>query len=290
MNFTYSKYNKIIVTNQPTLDFHNLLLNILSIGVLINGEKKDFKLLQKFIESYSIQYKLFDVFINFKIKEHSIQESNYSLKQYKKLEVLIEPITFEKKNIITYHKKWFQSLSPTYFNISSTMTNGMFDGYWCFESAALAKVFSFDIEELFDNVYFPTDLFNNDDTFFEYKITLEHNLLNSIDKTMRDIGKNWGIRNSSNEILIARRILQRYNKKRYKELELQIKGYFDYIENSKLTINKEKILINKPFVINNLIKLLKNYEIEYSILEIRTDKNSIKTDATFWGKLKNIWT
>lgn len=289
VKFTYPKHKRIIVTNQPNLDFHNLLLNILSIGVLINGEKKDFKLLQEFLESYSIQYKLFDIFLNFKIKEHQIRESNYSLKQYKKLEELIEPINIEKKKLIAYHEKWFQSLSPTYFYILSTTKNGMFDGYWCFESAALAKINSLDVKELYNNVYFPTDLFVNDGTFFQYEISLEFKLLNNIDKTIRDVEKYWGIRNPSNEILKSRRILQRYNKKRYKELEEQINSYFQKLENSSLSQNKEQILINKPVVIKNLIELLRYYEIEYSFKEVDTEVKTNRKDLKFWSRFKNIW-
>ncbi|MBD0823319.1 PoNe immunity protein domain-containing protein [Aestuariibaculum marinum] len=290
VKFTYPKHKKVIVTNQLSLDFHNLMLNILSIGVLINGDIIYFTSLSKFLEFYNIEYKLFDIFLNFKIKNHSIKESKYSLKQYKKLEDLINSKKITTDNLSTYHNKWFQSLSPSYFNIMSTTKNGMFDGYWCFESAALARINLLNIEQLFDNVYFPTDLFNNDETFFKYQISLEIKLLNSIDKTMRDVGKNWGIRNPSNEILISRRILQRYNKKRYTELEEQIGSYFKLLENSALSKNKEQILLNKPIVITNLINLLKHYKIEFSVLEskLQSNNNSDKT-ISFWFKLKNIW-
>ena len=289
LKFTFSKYKKIIVVDQPNLDFHNLLLNILAIGILINGEIKEFEFLSQFLKSYGIEYKLFDIFINFRVKQHPIRKSKYSLKQYKKLEELIEPKTIEMKSLLNYHKKWFQSLSPTCFNIDSTTKNGMFDGYWCFESAALAKINSLKVEELFSNVYFPTDLFNNNETFFEYDISLEIKLLNSIDKTMRDVQKNWRIKNPSNEILISRRTLQRYNKRKYKELEEQINNYFQKLESSALSIHKENVFLNKPLVIKNLIYLLKHYNIDFSLSEPKTEIKTTETNSKFWSKFKSIW-
>ncbi|WP_405207179.1 PoNe immunity protein domain-containing protein [Aquimarina sp. LLG6339-5] len=287
VKFTYTKHKKTIISNQLSLNFHPILINILSIGVLINAKRTDFENIKKFLDSFDIEYKLFDILLNYKIENHPIRESKYKLSQYKNLDELIEPLKIEKKELINYHLKWYQSLNQKYFNwVDSTIKGNLFYGYWCFESAALAKINSIGISILYSNIYFPTDLYKNDSSHFEYQVTLEHKLLMSIDKTMNDVGKYWKVRNSSNEILKTRRILQRNNKKRYTEIEQQITDYFEKLENSQLSQNKEKILANKPFVIKNLINLLEHNDIEYLIREIETDNNSY---SNIWKKIKTIW-
>lgn len=282
VKFTYTKHKKTITLNQLSLNFHPILINILSIGILIDVKKTEFESIKKFLDSYDIEHKLFDIFLNSKIENHPIRESKYKLSQYKKLDELIEPVKIEEKELIKYHLKWYQSLNQKYFNwIDSTINGNLFYGYWCFESAALAKINSIDISILYNDIYFPTDLYKNDGSNFEYQITLEHKLLMSIDKTMNDVGKYWKVRNSSSEILKTRRILQRDNKKRYPEIEQHITNYFNML-GEKNDPNKDEIMKNKSIVYADLINLLEKNKIEHCVIDL----NDNQKESTLWARLK----
>lgn len=289
VKFTYTKHKKIIKTNQLSLNFHPLLINILCIGVLIDTQKLNFEKIKNFLNSFNIEHKLFDILLNYKIPNHFIRESRYKLIQYKKLNELINKNNMQPKDIINYHTKWYQSLSSTFFNWKdSTIKGNLFYGYWCFESAALSKIHNLDISCLYQNIYFPTDLFKNDGSNFKYDVSLENVLLINIDKTMNDVGEFWKIRNSSNEILKSRRILQNICKKRYGEVESQITSYFNKLENYTFQEHRDKILRNKPIVFIALYKLLNYCKIEHSNINFNNQSSKNNSKLNIWTKFKKF--
>ncbi|MFT4759650.1 MAG: hypothetical protein ACI9XO_003851 [Paraglaciecola sp.] len=116
-------------------------------------------------------------------------------------------------------------------------------------------MYNIDMSKFFNDKYFPTDMFRNDGSFWEYSLTKEEELLLAIDETMASVTEVLRTRNPSREILDARSILSKRQKSKYGKLEELIKQYRGKIDDR--ASNSESLRFLPYFVeINRLLKKL----------------------------------
>ena len=166
--------------NQYKLGPHIYMLQMLSLAVLLNVPKKEFKTLESLIDVDCIKDYLFEFLLtSFNKDRKPIDKENYQRyliipKLYKKLVNIVncenkneaeEKINeFLKKDWIKIPKKHFINLNLK--DIKDYEVKSGFVGLWAFEVAAVVKIKQLDDSNFRDNRFYPNRLLNVNKTEF----------------------------------------------------------------------------------------------------------------------------
>jgi len=170
VNF-YIKNRKPVYLNQYTLTNFFNILDMLSIGVLIDEiDINSFNLVVDFIDKDEVKDFLFEFLICEKINNRNhIDEESYKELFYinNRLGRLKTIITENNKEIAQRELKlflendWYQSFKDTPIYNQHLNPHNTYVGYWCFVAAAIVKIKKLDDSSFRDNQYYPKDLIKN---------------------------------------------------------------------------------------------------------------------------------
>ena len=151
MFFDYMKflkyYREVCTPNDSMYD----IIDILSIGVLLENRKNEFiEYLEEIVLKYDSNNGMITFFMDY-LKNRILQKItskidyfNVLLKSENKEKVLKEEL-----------EVWYDKHSDAYWYNSHKAKNNTYCGYWCFEIAALVKIFDIDDTLLCENKYYP---------------------------------------------------------------------------------------------------------------------------------------
>ncbi|MEL7145206.1 MAG: PoNe immunity protein domain-containing protein [Bacteroidota bacterium] len=155
--------------NQYGLSNYFQMLTILSVGYLLDVSESHFEKIAKAIERDGVYDLIYSFIISKKLSEFStsLQESYEGVFIIPELYTLLrEAITEENKEksaalideFIT--QKWYAGLSKAgvgYVERHDSKSDS-YNGYWCFEAAAVVKIKGLDDSSFRDHPYYPADL------------------------------------------------------------------------------------------------------------------------------------
>ena len=140
-------YKEVCTSNDSMYD----IIDIFSIGVLLQNRRDEFigyldEILLKYNSNDGMIVFLMDYLRNRtpRITTSKIDYFNMLLKSEDKLKVLKEEL-----------EVWYSKHSDAYWYNSHESKNNTYCGYWCFEIAALSKIFGIDDISLCDSQYYP---------------------------------------------------------------------------------------------------------------------------------------
>lgn len=144
-----------ILEDNIHFDDYVLMLWMLSLGVLLDIELKDFERIVKVLDNSSRKDYLFDYIIASKIPSRVITDKITYPKHYDFLKNLIDSknVTELKKHL---DSKWYKSMETTYWYDNHKSKADTFFGYWSFESGALVKILNLDDSILKGQQYYPS--------------------------------------------------------------------------------------------------------------------------------------
>jgi len=163
----YLEKNKVIYLKQYTLSYHVYMLNMLSIGYLLNVDDKQFQLINDFIEKDEIKDFIYDFLLRSKLQDKApITDSNFKVfSGFKDPFITIKQIinTTNKDDAVVKLKsflenEWFKIIDKHNLYSSHTHKFDVYCGYWCFPAAAIVKIKGLDDSSFRDNPYYPKDL------------------------------------------------------------------------------------------------------------------------------------
>ncbi|QIH33816.1 PoNi-like cognate immunity protein [Sphingobacterium sp. DR205] len=136
---------------------------MLSIGIMLNIEQKDFFKLVECVKNENLNDYLVDFLIGSRVENWSVHKSFKFSKPYKALTEVIDLAKSDKdealKHLITYlQKDWYKGHSDTGWYDAHKSKWNIHTGYWSFESGVLVKVLGLDDSSLKDQQYYPYDL------------------------------------------------------------------------------------------------------------------------------------
>lgn len=145
-------YKDICTPNDSMYD----IIDMLSIGVLLTKQKNKFlPYLQEIMMKFSAEDGLILCLFNY-LEETTIQKKHSQLEYFNQL-IKAE----DKAKILSLElTNWYYNHKGAYWYNSHESKNDTYCGYWCFEIAALAKIFMIDDSQFQSNKYYPTDLAN----------------------------------------------------------------------------------------------------------------------------------
>lgn len=228
VNFKMGREQKIF--DQLYVYHHASVFRLLSIGVLLES-KAEIEAIKTLLGELKVKNRLFDMLIQSIAPTHeltSIAES-YSPTAFNKIEKIAFESPIDEKKLIKNHRTWYSTLNKNYFQWKDSHLNKGFGfyGYWNFEVAALAKISGANVSKLFDDVFFPTDLYLESDQIHDYPIPKGFKLLFAIDSLIAELG---GVRRSTNEILAVRKGILQYKKLNPDELKQEIDKFKNWVK------------------------------------------------------------
>ena len=127
------------------------MIDVLSIGVLLQDRKKDFiGLLDEVVLKFDSEDGLL-IFLMDYLKDKTSQRKPSKIEYFNEL--------LESKDKLGILKKeselWYDKHSDAYWYNSHESKNNTYCGYWCFEIAALAQILGIDDTVLRENQYYP---------------------------------------------------------------------------------------------------------------------------------------
>ena len=141
---------------------YSTLLKIVSLAVLVNASKEQFKDLLDLIKKEGLNDKLIDFLVQNIDSDWKNKGSKYLFSTpYGYLQNIIEA---KDKNIalqflkIYLNKEWYKGHSDTGWYESHKGDKDIYSGYWSYESGAVAKILQLNDEELKEVLYYPYDL------------------------------------------------------------------------------------------------------------------------------------
>lgn len=145
------KYYKDVCTpNDSMYD----IIDMISIGVLLDSAKAQFI---SFLEEIVKRFNFYDgiiLFLMSYLKDVPFQRTNSVLRYFN--EILDSK---EKEKILCEELgNWYQEHKDAYWYNSHQSKNDTYCGYWCFEVAAISKIFKIEDSQLRKSQYYPYDL------------------------------------------------------------------------------------------------------------------------------------
>lgn len=143
------------------------LVRVLSLGILLNINKNEFKNLQEKISNE----KLNDYLVNYLMTSiDSTWEMNSNEFQFKGIYEPIRDIIKEKNKLISsrmlknyLEKQWYEIHNECAWYDSHKSKQDTYYGYWAYEAGAMAKILQLDDKELKEQQYYPYDLVHFND-------------------------------------------------------------------------------------------------------------------------------
>lgn len=240
VNFKMGKEQKIF--DQLYVYHHDSILRLLSIGILLNSVEQ-IRDIKSLLVELRIRNRLFDMLIKSVVPTHELtpETESYSPTAFNKIEKIVFENPIDEKKLIKYQRTWYSTLNNNYFQWKDSHLNKGygFSGYWNFEAAALAKISGSNVAKIYDDVFFPTDLFLDSEQITEYPLPKGFRLLFAIDSLISELG---GVRRSTKEILAARKSILQYKKLNVDSLREETSKYVDWIRKQySHEISKEKL-------------------------------------------------
>ncbi|WP_198551066.1 PoNe immunity protein domain-containing protein [Olleya sp. 1-3] len=163
----YLEKNKVIYLKQYTLSYHVFMLNMLSIGYLLNVDDLQFQLINDFIEKDEIKDFIYDFLLRSKLQDKApITDSNFKVfsgfkDPFVTIKQIINTSNNEEAEVLLkmfLESEWLNLINK--HNLYSPHTNkfNVYYGYWCFPAAAIVKIKGLDDSSFRDNPYYPKDL------------------------------------------------------------------------------------------------------------------------------------
>ncbi|MEY8868538.1 PoNe immunity protein domain-containing protein [Gaetbulibacter jejuensis] len=159
--------NETIYLNQYSTWGYLYILDILSLGILLNVPNKDFNIVVDFVDKDEVKDFLIEFLIKHRIPERTpIKKESYERfydinDKYGVLKTIIkiEDKTKAQKELKKFlEKKWYSSLKDTGYYNQHISKFDVYSGYWCFVTAAIVKIKGLDDSNFKDNPYYPKDL------------------------------------------------------------------------------------------------------------------------------------
>lgn len=155
------KDDKGISSDKYKFDEYVLMLQMLSLGVLLDVTDIEFGKIINVLDESGCKDKLFEFIICYKLKNRDAATKMMYETAYKPLLAIIQntdkdSATTDLKAFID--KKWYAGMKNVYWYDNHRSRHDSFFGYWSFETAAIAKIMDLDIDRLKNNPYFPTDM------------------------------------------------------------------------------------------------------------------------------------
>ncbi len=158
-NFTV--YDEYILS-----EYHDML-QMISIGYLLNVDKDKFKILANILDRDCVKDLLYEFIIKAMLLDRKpIQEESYTRffiapKAYRSLrQAILEPdISLASKLTSNFvRKEWYNNHKSCGWVGSHTNPLDVYFGYWCFEAAAVTKIKGLDDINYRDWKYYPKDM------------------------------------------------------------------------------------------------------------------------------------
>ena len=137
------------------------LYNILSLSVLVGIEEDLLLKIKAKIKGESVHDAIVDKMINYLDSTWVIENESVKYpKRYTLLNDVIEGKDNEEKYalLVKYLHKWYGLSSDTAWHDSHKSKHDTYNGYWCFEAGAIAKILKIDDSGLKEEKYYPYDL------------------------------------------------------------------------------------------------------------------------------------
>lgn len=161
--------------NQYKFNHYLYILQMFSLGILLDVPDKEFNILVHLIDRDEIKDFLIEFMISHRIKNREpILEESYKRyllipKLYGKLVEIIknkDNLDNEKKVKVFLDKEWIKIPKNHFINfklkdIPNYEVSSGFVGLWAFEVAAIVKIKQLNDSSFKDNVFYPENLFNN---------------------------------------------------------------------------------------------------------------------------------
>ena len=155
------------VYDQFIFSAYEEMLWMLSLGVLLNIEKDEIEKLVEVIERSNVSDKLLNYFIKHLFPEYSVTQYE-SYKDYFDVPNSFHKVreAIDAPNLqaaasslhVFLEKDWMRIHKESGWYDSHKRTNGLYFGYWSFETAAVVKITGLDDSSFRDHPYYPTDL------------------------------------------------------------------------------------------------------------------------------------
>ncbi|MFD0863743.1 PoNe immunity protein domain-containing protein [Sungkyunkwania multivorans] len=139
------------------------MVNMLSIGILLDIDRKQFEKLQALIDEARLEDYLIDLLIKSYNKRRMLSTNFLWRNPYASIEGIVEMSKSDKEEALRklkdYLKKWYKAIEikthESKWNIHT--------GYWCWEAGALAKILELDDSQLKGEHYYPYDLVHREE-------------------------------------------------------------------------------------------------------------------------------
>ncbi len=153
--------------NQYTFTGFYYMLDMLSLGYLLDIPNDKFQLLVDIIDRDDVKDKVFEFIISAKLPIRNAIESESYQKYFSvpdtfsKLRELIDEkdkSALEKLIKDYLSKHWYKQHKETGLKDNHKSKHDIYYGYWSFEAAAIVKILGLDDSSFIDNQYYPKDL------------------------------------------------------------------------------------------------------------------------------------
>jgi hypothetical protein len=167
LSVTYQDYINVInaMFDTKRIIYYTQLINLLSAGILLDVEKREFIKIANLIkmdysENKCLKDYLIDLLVNYKISEwERVNKQFFWKKPYQAFEEIELLSKSNKTDAVIRLKKYLQKQwLPS--NNSQSRGKIYHSGYWSFESGAIVKIFDLDDTLLKDFDYYPYDMVN----------------------------------------------------------------------------------------------------------------------------------
>lgn len=154
---------EVIESMQKAWKGHYLeMLWILSIGIMLDIDQKYFEQLEKLIREHDLKDSLIDYLLSSKVSSPQIL-SDYLLQEdpYQKL-ISITRLNDKQEQVqmikAYLENHWYPGHEDTEWHDSHKHQDDIYNGYWSYESGAVAKILGLDDSNLKDVPYYPYDM------------------------------------------------------------------------------------------------------------------------------------
>jgi len=164
--FVYSHKKDTVVLDQYTFSSYLGILELISLGILLDISDDIFEKLIKHVERDNVKDFLLDYLFCYRKPNRKPLETESYEKFYDindrlgrlKSIIKIDDIT-KTHNELQYflEKEWYNSFKGTPLYNSHKNPNDIYVGYWCFVSAAIVKIKQLNDTDFQDNQYYPKD-------------------------------------------------------------------------------------------------------------------------------------
>jgi len=165
--YTYVEKGESITLDQYTVSTYFGILELISLGILLNVPDEIFEKLIAHVERDQIQDFLIEFLFSYRqIHREPLVNENYQVvfhinERYARLKKVIaeknREIAEQELNLFL-KKEWYPSFKGTPLYNQHKNVHNTYVGYWCFIVAAIVKIKELDDSLFRDNEYYPKDL------------------------------------------------------------------------------------------------------------------------------------